>query len=119
LIAFSKEIDAVWDLLAADPEAPGYEEERAQAEALCMKPRRGPQALRWERDGNLIELPPEVEDAYRRGLTTKQVAAMIGVSAYTVWRWRTGRDKPSAESLEKVKEAFAAHPIAALQDPTT
>lgn len=43
----------------------------------------------------------------KKSLTQAQLAEMIGVDQALVSRWESGRVKPNAESMEKIKEALS------------
>lgn len=42
----------------------------------------------------------------RKGLTQSQLAELVGVDQALVSRWESGKVKPNAESMEKIKEAL-------------
>lgn len=35
----------------------------------------------------------------KKGITDKRLASLVGVTPYTVWRWKTGRREPSVKNL--------------------
>ena len=55
-------------------------------------------------------LPEEFDIAAARkkkGLTQAQLAELVGVDQALVSRWESGRVKPNAESMEKIREALS------------
>jgi DNA-binding transcriptional regulator YiaG len=50
---------------------------------------------------------------FRKGSKSKlklhELAAMLGVSGYTIQRWESGMFKPNEESMEKLKRIIGEH----------
>lgn len=59
------------------------------------------------RDGKPLSVEFSISAARKRkGLTQAQLAELVGADQALVSRWESGKVKPNAESMEKIKEAL-------------
>ena len=41
---------------------------------------------------------------FGKGLTTRQIAKLVGVTRQTVYNWKIGKTRPTAKHLQKIKK---------------
>lgn len=46
----------------------------------------------------------------KKGITDKHLAGLVGVTPYTVWRWKTGRREPSIKNLIQLGNILGCTP---------
>jgi len=49
---------------------------------------------------------PELEGLIEKNTSVKEVAVLLGVSYPTVLKWRSGKSKPKAKTLRKIRREF-------------
>jgi transcriptional regulator with XRE-family HTH domain len=48
----------------------------------------------------------ESKITFGKGLTNRQIAALLGVTRQTIWNWKTGKSRPTPALLRKIKKVF-------------